>query len=735
MESDIQHQSSSEAFATLSGDGGHLTVSKLKMRTFTHWVRKYVSDLVSSNELARRRAPRIDRAVSILIAKAETSDGRELLFKEFDEFVRVIKDPSNEHPFQAELTWRLFDTDGEGSLVSHQLVSVRTMLSKLGLTCGDSAFDKFLSTADNLCISCDEYYAWFATLVEQRPQTLKTDADPHDRFVRETFLEISNGNEYLTLKLIKSRTFSEWIREYLTDMSLKGVVSPSKLPRTDRAVRIVVAKAEIVDSKQLSYQEFESVMRALRNLSPTHSVEAELTWHLFDTARQGFLPTSQIVLARAMLSKLELVSDNKSFEELLATADDDCISSGQYYEWCAKLVDQRRQCRKPVIDSAADADPRHQLSREAYASLTSDSGGRLTLNQLKSRMFVSWVRMYVTDMTLKGVLSADRAPQTQRAVNILIAKAEVAHYRDISFEEFHAFTSAIKDPSPEFLDTWRSLFGDRALIPPEAELTWRLLDTSGLGFLTLEQVSLARRMLSRLQLSSESDLFEQLLETADEDRISFSNFSKWFSKLAGKRLTPRKQGAPPTEPAGCRDRLRETDKQSSPYGGSGESVDFQLPEGQAKQKARPSAVKAKPALQALGMTFANTSASGDQNLRSAEIAALTTFTPEFLELSLSPRVPASRATWAVAMGTREPQKRKPPMMRQEKDMAFGRPTLPRDQLARSADLASLKLYECGKSPLKDRPLNLSEIVWQPTPRHASARKWPGIGLPPTISSA
>lgn len=678
MENDIRQQSSSEAFATLSGDGGHLTVCKLRAWSFSQWVRKYVSDLILSNQLSRRRAPRVDKAIDILVAKAKTSDDGELSFAEFNAFVKLVKDPSDEHPFQAELTWTLFDTSREGYLIFHHLAPIRKMLSMLGLTCDNDTFEEFQNAADDLRISIDQYYSWFAALSEKRPQLLKIDRDPHDQFVRDTFLEISRGEEYLSPKQIKSRLVSGLIRNYLTVMTHQGILSPTQVPKTDRAMRILLAKAEVADNQRLSFQEVESVTKAMRHLSPKHPLEAELTWHLFDTSQQGFIPVGHMVSVRAMLSKLDLACDNSSFEELLRTADDDRISSDQYYEWFSKLIDQRAQSRKPVVNSATDEDPHYQWSREAFASLTSESGGRLTLSVINSRMLM-WIRMYVTDMTVRGVLPGACVPGTQRTANILIAKAEVSDYGDLSFEEFYAFTRAMKDLSP----------GRRL----EAELTWRLVDTDGRGFLTFEQLVIVRKMLSRLRLTCDNEYFVQLLETADDYRISLDNYLQWFDKDVGKRPTPRKKAPLPKMTTGYRERSSDSEKQS-----------------------RSSTVKA------MGMTFSHPASSADQFLRSAEIAGMSSFTSEFSKQSSSPRTP----TWGRL-----------PTMRQEKNMAFTTSLRSGDQLARSRELAKMRMTAPAYSPLKEGswinlPLSLSETVREPTPRHTSARKWPGLGTPPSF---
>lgn len=165
-----------EAFQDLCGQGLKLTYDHLTGRMLASWFRDLVADTVLCGALLPTKVLRTSRIIALLSAKAGWNDGRCLSFGEFDSFVRVIMFPSPDLALEAQLTWALVDSGGDGKLRWDDAVGiVRDLWSSVGVPCQEEDADQVSIAAkseDGGWLTPDRYKLWFETCQQGQTRSL-----------------------------------------------------------------------------------------------------------------------------------------------------------------------------------------------------------------------------------------------------------------------------------------------------------------------------------------------------------------------------------------------------------------------------------------------------------------------------------------------------------------------------------------------------------------------------------
>jgi len=113
-QADTHAQWASEAFTSLVGSSGQLSIARLRGRSFSVWLRNFVNAMVLQGRLPPCKAMRTSHLAALLIAKARVNKDGCLSEGEFCAATRVLSSPSPSESLDAEVVWALFDVSRLG---------------------------------------------------------------------------------------------------------------------------------------------------------------------------------------------------------------------------------------------------------------------------------------------------------------------------------------------------------------------------------------------------------------------------------------------------------------------------------------------------------------------------------------------------------------------------------------------------------------------------------------------
>lgn len=150
----------------LGGSNGRLTVTRVRGRPVSEWLRRLMNDMVETGRMPRAKAVRTCRVVRLLIAKAEQNECSCLLECEFDSAARVIREPTWQSSLEVELAWSLFDISQEDKITCEDFAKLRACWAALGRVCSDAEASSIQAAArneDGSMMTRERYEVWMQT--------------------------------------------------------------------------------------------------------------------------------------------------------------------------------------------------------------------------------------------------------------------------------------------------------------------------------------------------------------------------------------------------------------------------------------------------------------------------------------------------------------------------------------------------------------------------------------------
>lgn len=177
-EADTHAQWASEAFTSLVGSSGQLSIARLRRRSFSVWLRNFVNAMVLQGRSPPCKAMRTSHLAALLIAKARVNKDGCLSEGEFCAATRVLSSPSPSESLDAEVVWALFDVSRLGEVEATYFSDVVAVWEMAGRTCSDDdarrVKDDSKENGDKF--TAEQYVAWLTCLkVGRRPIGVKTE--------------------------------------------------------------------------------------------------------------------------------------------------------------------------------------------------------------------------------------------------------------------------------------------------------------------------------------------------------------------------------------------------------------------------------------------------------------------------------------------------------------------------------------------------------------------------------
>jgi len=185
--------------------------------------------------------------------------------------------------------------------------------------------------------------------------------DEHRQWAEDAFSVLVGPDGRLTQERLAGRPFASWFRALITDMTVHGILPPTKVVRTSRIVALLCSKASMNPNGCLSLDEFDACTRVITSPSAGCRLEEELTWCLLNVdGRPRIVSAEAVGQVKVLWASVGITCSIEEAQELVeasCTEDNGFLTADRYHDWFESCCEPRR------IETSARASARGTSAR------------------------------------------------------------------------------------------------------------------------------------------------------------------------------------------------------------------------------------------------------------------------------------------------------------------------------------------------------------------------------------